>query len=104
MTVIAVRSQNASRALGQAVLPTQIITKPLQIEVLNRSGQRVKQVVAPIGATLPGVFQLTCRTHDQAGRIVVPIFEENRVVKQMVVSDLDPMMPVGSPVEVEFSH
>ncbi len=101
--VVTVRCQDAGRALGHGVLPTQIITKPLQIEVLDRSRQRVKQVVAPIGATLPGVFQLTCRTHDQAGRIVVPIFEENRVVKQMVVSDIDPQLPVGSPVEVEFA-
>jgi molecular chaperone DnaK len=101
--VVTIRCQGASRALGQAVLPTQIITKPLQIEVLNRSRQRVKQVVAPIGATLPGEFQLTCRTQDQAGRIVVPIFEENRVVKQMIVSDLDPQLPVGSPVAVEFA-
>ena len=102
-TVIAVRCQSAGRALGRAVLPTQIITKPLQIEVLGRDGRRVKQVVAPVGAVLPGTFQLTCRTHDQAGRIVVPIFEENRVVKQMIVSDLDPLMPVGSPVEVELA-
>jgi molecular chaperone DnaK len=97
-----VRHQGAARPLGQAVLPTQIITKPLQIEVLNRGRQRVKQVVAPVGATLPGTFHCTCRTTDQAGRVVVPIFEENRVVKQMVIDDLDPQLPVGSPVEVEF--
>jgi molecular chaperone DnaK len=102
VTVI-VRHQTEARQLGQAVLPTQLITKPLQIEVLSRGGQRVKQVVAPIGATLPGVFQCTCRTHDQAGRIVVPIFEENRIVKQMVIEALDPNLPIGSPVEVEFA-
>src|SRR6185437_1940313 len=101
--VVCVRHQSGARQLGQAVLPTQLITKPLQIEVLSRGGQRVKQVVAPIGATLPGVFQCVCHTHDQAGRIVVPIFEENRVVKQMVLSDLDPALPIGSPVEVEFA-
>ncbi len=101
--VVVVRHQSEARHLGQAVLPTQLITKPLQIEVLSRGGQRVKQVVAPVGATLPGVFQCICRTHDQAGRIVVPIFEENRVVKQMVIEDLDPSLPVGSPVEVEFA-
>jgi molecular chaperone DnaK len=101
--VVCVRHQSGARQLGQAVLPTQLITKPLQIEVLSRGGQRVKQVVAPIGATLPGVFQCTCRTHDQAGRIVVPIFEENRVVKQMVIDDLDVALPIGSPVEVEFA-
>jgi molecular chaperone DnaK len=98
-----IRQQSAARHLGQAVLPTQLITKPLQIEVLNRARQRIKQVVAPVGATLPGVFQCTCRTQDQAGRVVVPIFEENRVVKQMVLDDLDPLLPVGSPVEVEFA-
>jgi molecular chaperone DnaK len=101
--VVCVRHQGDAPQLGQAVLPTQLITKPLQIEVLSRGGQRIKQVVAPIGATLPGVFRCTCRTHDQAGRIVVPIFEENRIVKQMVIEDLDPTLPVGSPVEVEFA-
>jgi hypothetical protein len=101
--VTTVRHQRAARHLGQAVLPTQLITKPLQIEVLNHKRQRVKQVIAPIGATLPGVFQCTCRTHDQAGRVVVPIFEENRVVKQMLLDDLDPTLPVGSPVEVELT-
>jgi hypothetical protein len=39
---------------------------------------------------------------DQAGRVVVPVFEENRVIKQMVLQDLDPALPVGSPVDVEF--
>jgi len=100
---VCVRHQDQARPLGQAVLPTQLITKPLQIEVLNRSRQRVKQVVAPIGATLPGSFECVCRTTDQAGRIVVPIYEENRVVKQMVIEDLDPGLPIGSPVEVEFT-
>jgi molecular chaperone DnaK len=101
--VVLVPHQSKARPLGQAVLPTQLITKPLQIEVLSRGGQRIKQVVAPIGATLPGAFQCICRTHDQAGRIVVPIFEENRIVKQMVIADLDPALPIGSPVEVEFA-
>jgi molecular chaperone DnaK len=101
--LVTVRHQADARPLGQAVLPTQLITKPLQIEVLNRGRQRIKQVVAPVGATLPGVFRCTCRTKDQAGRVVVPIFEENRVIKQMVVEDLDPGLPIGSPVEVELS-
>jgi molecular chaperone DnaK len=98
-----VRHQGSARPLGGAVLPTQLITKPLQIEVLSRGRQRVKQVVAPVGACLPGTFQCTCRTQDQAGRIVVPIFEENRVIKQLVLDDLDRSLPIGSPVEVEFA-
>ncbi len=100
---VCVRHNTAGKALGQAVLPTQIITKPLQIEVLSRQRRRVKQIVAPIGATLPGTFSCTCRTVDQSGRIVVPIFEENRVIKQMVIRDLDPWLPLGSPVDVEIS-
>jgi molecular chaperone DnaK len=99
---VCVRHTTAGRALGQAVLPTQIITKPLQIEVLSRARQRVKQVVAPIGATLPGTFACTCRTVDQSGRIIVPVYEENRVIKQMVIRDLDPWLPLGSPVDVEL--
>jgi len=33
----------------------------------------------------------------------VPIFEENRVIKQMVIRDLDPWLPIGSPVDVELA-
>lgn len=99
----AIRHQSGARSLGQAVLPTQIITKPLQIEVLDRARRRVKQVVAPIGATLPGTFRVTCRTQDQAGRVVLPIFEENRVVKQMVIDGLSLDLAVGSEVEIELA-
>jgi molecular chaperone DnaK len=97
-----VRHQGGSRPLGPAVLPTQLITKPLQIEVLSRGRQRVKQVVAPVGATLPGTFACTCRTLDRSGRVVVPIYEENRLIKEMVLENIDPALPVGSPVEVEL--
>jgi molecular chaperone DnaK len=101
--VVTVRHERESRQLARGVMPTQLITKPLQIEVLNRARQRVKQVVAPIGATLPGVFRCTCRTTDQAGRVVVPIFEENRVIKQMVLENLDRSLPVGSAVDVNLA-
>jgi molecular chaperone DnaK len=101
--VTTVRHQEATRPLGQGVLPTQLITKPLSIEVLTRGRQRVKQVIAPIGATLPGQFRCTCRTSDSSGQIVLPIFEENRVIKRLVIEEIDTSLPVGSPVEVEFT-
>lgn len=97
-----VRCRIAGRRLGQGVLPTQLITRPLAIEVLTRGRMRVKQVVAPVGAALPGSFRCTCRTADQSGKVVVPVFEDNRVIKQLVIDRLDPTLPVGSPVEVEF--
>jgi molecular chaperone DnaK len=100
---VTLRHTQKARQLGQGVLPTQLITKPLQVEVLNRQRQRVKQVIAPIGAPLPATFHCTLHTVDQAGRILVPILEENRVIKQMVIADLDPTMRVGTPVDVEVS-
>jgi molecular chaperone DnaK len=101
--IVPVRQQSRGvGSLGQAVLPTQLITKPLQIEVLARGTRtRVKQVIAPLGATLPGTFQCRLHTTDQSGRVVVPIFEENRIIKEMIIEGLDPTLPVGSPVEVE---
>ncbi len=96
------RSSRERGSPGLGVLPTQLITKPLSIEVLDRKRQRVRQIVAPVGAALPGKFQTTCRTLDQSGKIVVPIFEENRVIKQMVLDGLDKRLPAGSPVDVEF--
>src|SRR5262249_685784 len=99
-----VRHRTAGRrGLGLGVLPTQLITKPLAIEVLDRGRRRVKQIVAPVGAALPGSFQCTCRTVVTSGRIVVPTFEETRCVKEMVVSDPDRRLPAGSPVDVEFA-
>jgi hypothetical protein len=97
-----VRHRTGGQPLGQGVLPTQIITKPLSIEVLTRGRQRVKQIVAPIGATLPDTFRCTCRTTDRSGHIVLPIHEENRVIKHLVI-DVDQSLPIGTPVEVEFA-
>src|SRR5262249_5583864 len=66
-------------------------------------GRAGRRCVPPIGATLPGTFRCTCRTADQSGRIVVPIYEENRIVHQLVIDDMDRGLPVGSPVEVELA-
>ena len=93
-STIAVRHTSQARRWRQAVLPTQLITKPLQIEVLQprpparQTGRRPGRRHA--AGRLPAA---RCRTHDQAGRIVVPIFEENRIIKQMVIADLDPPCP-----------
>jgi molecular chaperone DnaK len=100
-----VRHQSQSRPLIKttAATPTQVVTRALSIEVLSRGRQRTKQILAPIGAPLPSRFRTTCRTTDQSGRVVVPLFEENRVIKQLIVEALDPSLPIGSPVEVELA-
>jgi molecular chaperone DnaK len=97
-----VRHHRGGRKLAQGMLATQLITKPLAIQVLDRARRKVKQTVAPVGAGLPGTFQCTCRTLDQSGRIVVPVYEQNRLIKQLVIEPIDPSLPLGSPVEVEF--
>jgi molecular chaperone DnaK len=98
-----VRHQVGVQSLGQGVLPTQIITKPLQIEVLDRrSHRRTRIAVAPVGAGLPGTFRCACRTLDQSGRILVPIYEENRLIKQMMIDQVDLSLPPGTPVEIEL--
>jgi molecular chaperone DnaK len=101
--VTTIRHRKEARPLEPGLLATQLVTKPLQIEVLDAAHRHVKQVVAPVGATLPGVFRCTCRTRDRAGRVVVPLLEENRVVHQLVIDDLDPDLPVGTPVDVELA-
>ncbi len=101
VTVVGHRAE--TRPPEPGVLPTQLITKPLQVEVLDAARRRVRQVVAPVGAALPGVFRCSFRTRDQAGRVVLPLLEENRVVHELVIGDLDPELPVGTPVEVELA-
>jgi hypothetical protein len=39
---------------------------------------------------------------DQSGRIVVPVYEETRFIKQVVIDHVDRRLPRGSPVDVEF--
>ena len=58
------------------------VPRELAVEVLTRSGQRRMQVLAPAGVRLPGKFTCVCRTTDQCGRIVVPLWEGDRLVKE----------------------
>ncbi|HYV38352.1 MAG TPA: hypothetical protein VE988_21900 [Gemmataceae bacterium] len=79
-----------------------VLTKPLAIEVRGRAGQRELHVLAPAGATLPGKFLCNCRTTDQCGRVIVPLWEDARLVHQLVVGELGPQLPIGVAVEVEL--
>lgn len=97
-----VRHRSIGQVPPRGVLATQLITRPLSILVLTRGRQRIKQMIAPIGSALPGSFRCVCRTTDQSGRIVMPVYEDNRVIKQLVIDELDQSLPIGSPVEVEF--
>jgi hypothetical protein len=97
LTVRHRRDLDTSAAAGGAVLD-----RPLAIGVLSRAGQRRKQILAPAGSALPGRFTCVCRTADQCGRLVVPLWQDERLVHQLVVNELDLRMPAGMPVEVEL--
>jgi molecular chaperone DnaK len=102
-TTTTVRQRAGAQILEPGLLSTQLIAKPLQIELLDSTGNRVKQVVAPVGAPLPGIFRCICRTRDQTGRVVVPLYEENRVIHQLEIDNLDSDLPPGTPVDVELA-
>jgi hypothetical protein len=88
---------DATAAAGGAVLE-----RSLALGVLSRTGQRRKQILAPAGASLPGRFSCVCRTSDQCGRLVVPLWQDERLLHQLVVNEVDARLPVGTPVEVEL--
>src|SRR5262249_21840442 len=60
--VTPVRHSAQGRPPAAGMLSTQLIAKPLAIEVLGRDRQRHPQVVAPAGAPLPGPVRCTGRT------------------------------------------
>jgi hypothetical protein len=99
---LTLRHRSAALAAGAGDLARPVLARELAIEVRSRNGQHRKQVLAPVGSSLPGRFSTTCRTSDQSGRVVVPLWEADRVLQQVVVTELDPHMPAGSPVEVEL--
>jgi hypothetical protein len=96
---VTVRQRTISTAAdpGSPTLP-----RDLALEVLTRSGQRRKQILAPKGTRLPAKFSCVCRTTDQCGRIAVPLWEEERLLRQMTVAEIDPRLAPGSAVDIEM--
>jgi hypothetical protein len=91
------------RGLAAAGTPAPAtVPRPIAIEVLTRAGQRRRQVLAPAGVRLPGKFSCVCRTTDQSGRVIVPLWEEERLIKEVTVDEIDPRLPIGTAVEVEL--
>jgi hypothetical protein len=84
---------------GEASVPT--VQRAIAVEVLARSGQRRRQMLIPAGVRLPAKFSCVCRTTDQCGHVVVPLWEEDRLVTDILVDEIDPRLPVGSAVDVE---
>jgi hypothetical protein len=89
------------RAAGSLPPDASLLPRDLTVEVLTRSGQRRRQMLAPAGALLPGKFQCQARTTDQCGRVVVPLWDGDRLLHQVVVEDIDRRVPPGCPVDLE---
>jgi hypothetical protein len=90
------RTPTAPAAPGVPTLPHDLL-----LEVRVRGGGRRKQLLAPAGMPLPAKFACTCHTADQCGRIVLPLWEEDRLLRQVVVGDVDSRTPAGANVEIE---
>src|SRR5262249_30211124 len=80
---IHVRHHSVSSA--SAAAPT--LLRDIAIEVHNRAGQRQMRIIAPAGAALPGRFSCQCRTTDQCGRVVVPLWQDGRLVHRLIVNE-----------------
>jgi hypothetical protein len=82
--------------------PGRLLTRSLQLEALDNQHRRLRLTVAPARAVVPGEFSCPCRTADQSGKIVVPIWEDDRLLQTVTLSSIPPDLPVGSAIEVRL--
>ena len=75
----------------------------LKYEDVPRPEAKEDQILIRViaaGVRVPGKFTCICRTTDQSGRVVVPLWEEEHLIKEIVVDEVDTRLPIGLAVEV----
>jgi molecular chaperone DnaK len=87
--------QSLGRALSTAVLP-----KPIVMEGTD-TGRLVRRVLLAEGTSLPAKAQFTFAVVDESGLIRLPIYQENRVIKEL--SARVGRIAIGTPVGVEIT-
>jgi hypothetical protein len=78
------------------------VAETVSIELRGPGGQRRRHLLLRAGTALPAKATLACRTADQCGRVVVPLWEGTRLLRQVTVDQVDQRLPVGSPAEIEL--
>ena len=81
-------------------LSTAVLSKPIVLE--GTDGDRlVRQVLLAEGTSLPARAQFTFAVADPGGRIRLPIYQENRIIKELRANV--GAVKVGSPVGVDIA-
>ncbi len=94
-----VHSKDQKQAVGRT-LSTAVLSKPIVLE--GTDGDRlIRRVLLAEGSSLPTRARFNFAVADPSGRIRLPIYQENRIVKELKTSVGE--VPVGTPVEVEIS-
>jgi molecular chaperone DnaK len=92
-------ASDQKESVGRA-LSTSVLSKPIVLE--GADGDRlVRQVLLGEGTSLPTRSRFTFGVGDPTGRIRLPIYQENRIIKELQVNV--GQVAVGTPVDVEIA-
>ncbi len=85
-------------AVGSA-LSTSVLSKPIILE--GTDGDRlVRQELLPEGTSLPATARFTFAVNDPGGHIRLPIFQQNRIIKELQAEV--GKVAAGTPVKIEI--
>ena len=94
-----VHTSDHNETVGHA-LSTAVLAKPILLD--GTDGDRlVRQVLLPEGTSLPAKAQFTFAVADSHGRLRLPIYQENRIIKELQAEIGE--VAVGTPVDVEIA-
>lgn len=72
----------------------------IYLELLDSQQRPHRHPLAQAGVSLPATFAISARLTDQSGRLVLPLFQERRLLRSVVIGGLDPNLSVGSIVDI----
>jgi actin-like ATPase involved in cell morphogenesis len=85
-----------SRSLGG--LETNVLAKPIAIGTVEGL-----KVVARELTALPSLCEVPAETMDNTGAVRVPVYEDTHPIGEILVTDIPPDLPVGTPVEITLA-
>lgn len=93
-----VHASDQKEAVG-STLSTAVLSKPILLE--GTDGDRlVRQILLAGGTSLPAKSQFTFAVADPSGRVRLPVYQENRIIKELIANV--GYVAVGTPVRVEI--
>jgi hypothetical protein len=96
---VIVHAADHKETVGRA-MSTSVLSKAILLE--GTDGERVvRTILLPEGTSLPARAQYLFALGDSGGQIRLPIYQENRIIKELSASV--GKVPVGTPVNVEIA-